>query len=313
MARSARSPCTTSFDVEDLVGAATARATAARDRSGLISTARTSRSRAIECSSAIRARRRSRPMTVGLGRGPSSLLPNQGANASGTARYVAPPWRSGAHTRTTPGRLPVITDPGLDTADHVSVAVITGSAGLIGSEAALHFGGLGMQVVGVDNDMRRVFFGEDGSTAWNVARLAQALGAGYDHRAVDVRDREGIDALFARFGRDIALVVHAAAQPSHDWAAKEPFTDFDINAGGTLNLLEATRRHCPDASFIFTSTNKVYGDAPNRLPLVEQEKRWEIEPTHPYAGGIGEDMSIDHSAAGPRTARSSRPSSRPSG
>jgi CDP-paratose 2-epimerase len=176
----------------------------------------------------------------------------------------------------------------------VTVAIITGSAGLIGSEAALHFGGEGLHIVGVDNDMRAVFFGEESSTAWNVQRLQRALGDSYTHESIDIRDRDGILALFKRYGSDIGLVIHTAAQPSHDWAAKEPFTDFDVNAVGTLNVLEATRQHAPDATFIFTSTNKVYGDAPNSLPLVEDETRYEIDPAHTYAGGIREDMSIDH-------------------
>jgi CDP-paratose 2-epimerase len=177
----------------------------------------------------------------------------------------------------------------------VSVAVVTGSAGLIGAEAAVHFGGLGFDVVGIDNDMRRVFFGPDASTAWNRSRLERTLGAGYRHHDLDVRDRDAVLEIFARHGGAIELVVHAAAQPSHDWAAREPFTDFDINAVGTLNVLEATRLHAPDATFIFTSTNKVYGDRPNSLPLIELETRWEIDPSHPYAGGIAEDMSIDDS------------------
>jgi CDP-paratose 2-epimerase len=177
----------------------------------------------------------------------------------------------------------------------MAVAIVTGSAGLIGSEASLYFGELGLDVVGVDNDMRRVFFGDNGSTAWNVERLERSLGDRYRHESLDIRDRDAILGLFARYAGDIALVIHTAAQPSHDWAAKEPFTDFDINAVGTLNLLEAARQHCPDVPFIFTSTNKVYGDEPNRLPLVELDKRWEIDPTHPYADGIREDMSIDHS------------------
>ncbi|HSL74322.1 MAG TPA: NAD-dependent epimerase/dehydratase family protein [Ilumatobacteraceae bacterium] len=175
----------------------------------------------------------------------------------------------------------------------MSVAVITGSAGLIGSEAARHFAAAGLDVVGVDNDMRKVFFGEESSTAWMASRLERDLGERYTHVAVDIRDREAIDRLFADHGSDISLVIHAAAQPSHDWAAREPFTDFDVNAVGTLNVLEAARQHCPDAVFIFTSTNKVYGDTPNRLPLVEHDTRWEIDPDHTYAGGIREDMSID--------------------
>jgi CDP-paratose 2-epimerase len=175
----------------------------------------------------------------------------------------------------------------------MSVAVITGSAGLIGSEASRHFAGAGLDVVGVDNDMRRRFFGDDASTRFQRSRLKRELAGRYRHVSADVRDARRIDRLFRRFGKHVALVIHTAAQPSHDWAAKAPRTDFAVNANGTINLLEATRRHAPDAVFIFTSTNKVYGDSPNRLPLVERETRWEIDPTHPYAGGIREDMSID--------------------
>jgi CDP-paratose 2-epimerase len=128
-----------------------------------------------------------------------------------------------------------------------------------------------------------------------VERLRADLGASYRHHDIDIRDRDAVDALVRRHGREIALVVHTAAQPSHDWAAREPATDFDINAVGTLNVLEATRRCAPGAVFIFTSTNKVYGDRPNALPLVELETRWEIEPGHPYEDGILEDMPIDAS------------------
>jgi CDP-paratose 2-epimerase len=177
----------------------------------------------------------------------------------------------------------------------VSVAVVTGSTGLVGSEAAGYFGDLGMDVVGIDNDMRSVFFGREASTAWNRERLEKALGQRYRHHHVDIRDRETVDGIFARHGEAIELVIHAAAQPSHDWAAKEPLTDFDINAVGTVNVLEATRAHAPEAVFIFTSTNKVYGDLPNSLPLMELETRWEIDPEHDYANGIREDMSIDRS------------------
>jgi CDP-paratose 2-epimerase len=173
------------------------------------------------------------------------------------------------------------------------VIVITGSAGLIGSEAARFFAGEGYLVIGVDNDMRQVFFGPDASTAWNRKRLQNELGHRYCHEDVDVRDQSAIDELFKNLGSDIACVIHTAAQPSHDWAARDPHTDFTINAIGTLNLLEATRRYAPDAAFIFTSTNKVYGDTPNRLPLIELDQRWEIAPDHTYANGIREDMSID--------------------
>lgn len=176
----------------------------------------------------------------------------------------------------------------------MSIAVITGSAGLIGSEATRHFANIGMEVIGIDNDLRRQFFGEDASTRGQLERLQQDLGNNYQHINGDIRDREEIDALFRRLGSEISLVVHTAAQPSHDWAARDPHTDFGVNAGGTLNLLQATRDHAPDAIFIFTSTNKVYGDTPNRLPLIEQATRWEIDPHHAYVRGIAEDMSIDH-------------------
>jgi len=143
--------------------------------------------------------------------------------------------------------------------------------------------------------MRAAFFGPEASTRASRQRLEARLGAGYEHHELDIRDREGIARLFERYGKEIELVVHTAAQPSHDWAAREPFTDFDINAVGTLNLLEATRLYAPEAVFIFTSTNKVYGDTPNSLPYVELEKRWELEEGHRWHGGIDETMSIDTS------------------
>jgi CDP-paratose 2-epimerase len=177
----------------------------------------------------------------------------------------------------------------------MSVAVVTGSCGLIGFESASYFGSSGMSIVGVDNDMRAAFFGADASTTANRERLERLLGSGYEHHHADIRDRSAMLALFERYGKAIELVVHTAAQPSHDWAAREPFTDFDINAVGTLNVLEATRLHAPDAVFIFTSTNKVYGDSPNALPYVELEQRWELEHGHQWEGGIDETMSIDSS------------------
>jgi CDP-paratose 2-epimerase len=176
----------------------------------------------------------------------------------------------------------------------MSIAIVTGSAGLIGSEAARYFSGRGMHVVGVDNDMRKRFFGDEASTARNAERLRNELGNDYQHVEADIRDGDAIDRLFKLYNNEISLVVHTAAQPSHDWAARDPKTDFGVNAQGTLNMLEATRQYCPEATFIFTSTNKVYGDTPNRLPLIEQENRYEIEPDHKYALGIREDMSIDH-------------------
>lgn len=175
----------------------------------------------------------------------------------------------------------------------MSVALVTGSAGLIGSEAARHFAGLGLDVVGIDNDLRSYFFGPDGSTGWSLARLASDLGPRYTHFHTDIRDRDGLGQIFEKYGSGISVVIHAAGQPSHDWAAREPYTDFDVNAVGTLNVLENARHHCPQAPFIHCSTNKVYGDRPNQLPLRELETRYEIEPGHPYEDGITEDMSID--------------------
>src|SRR5882724_10071069 len=175
----------------------------------------------------------------------------------------------------------------------MKICIITGSSGLIGSEAVAFFSGKFDRIVGIDNNMRQVFFGQDASTDWNTKRLTGSI-PNFEHHAIDIRDREGLVRLFSMYGSDIKLIVHTAAQPSHDWAAREPLTDFTVNANGTLNLLETTRLHCPEAVFIFTSTNKVYGDTPNRLPLRELEKRWEIEPGHEYEPGISETMSIDY-------------------
>jgi len=177
----------------------------------------------------------------------------------------------------------------------MSTMVVTGSAGLIGSEAARYFAQLGMDVVGIDNDMRARFFGPTASTAWNGEQLGRELGPRYQHFHIDIRDRTAIENVFRTRGADIALVVHTAAQPSHDWAARDPHLDFEVNANGTLTLLEATRQFSPDAVFIFTSTNKVYGDTPNALPLVETKTRWEIAAGHRYEAGIDESMSIDAS------------------
>ncbi len=174
----------------------------------------------------------------------------------------------------------------------MSVAIVTGSCGLIGSETCRFLHEKGLDVVGVDNDLRAYFFGRDGSTGWMRSQLERTLPR-YRHVNADVRDEGVMESLF---GPHVSLVVHTAAQPSHDWAAREPLTDFTVNANGTLVLLEAARKHAPDAVFIFTSTNKVYGDAPNELPLVEQPTRWELDPKHPFAEhGIDESLRIDQS------------------
>ena len=174
----------------------------------------------------------------------------------------------------------------------MSIAVITGSAGLIGSEACRRFAAEGMAIVGIDNDMRAYFFGNEASTSSTREELEREI-PDYSHHSLDIRDYGAVDTLFARLGSSISVVIHTAAQPSHDWAAREPLTDFGVNANGTLHLLEATRRHAPDAVFLFTSTNKVYGDTPNALPLVEQETRYELSTDHPFHAGIDESMSID--------------------
>jgi len=174
----------------------------------------------------------------------------------------------------------------------MTTAIVTGSAGLIGSETARTLCGHGVAVTGIDNDMRRVFFGSEASTA-GVREELRAL-SGYRHVDADIRDFAALERVFSELGTAVSLVVHTAAQPSHDWAARDPLLDFDVNAAATLKLLELTRRHCPDAAFVFTSTNKVYGDTPNALPLVERESRWEVDPAHAYAAhGIPETMSID--------------------
>jgi CDP-paratose 2-epimerase len=172
------------------------------------------------------------------------------------------------------------------------IALITGSSGLIGSESVRFFAGQGFDVVGVENDMRAQFFGTEASTASVTAQLRAEI-EGFRHVELDIRDREGVEGLFSRHAREIELIVHTAAQPSHDWAASDPHTDFGVNAVGTLNLLQAAREHTPDATFIFTSTNKVYGDRPNFLPLLETDTRLELPEDHRWFGGIDLEMPID--------------------
>ncbi len=173
----------------------------------------------------------------------------------------------------------------------MKILLVTGSNGLIGSEMVGHFHGLGWNVHGVDNNMRAEFFGPQGDTRWNQRRLAEKY-PGFAHHEFDMRDRQGVLLLVEQLKPH--AIIHTAAQPSHDLAATRPFDDFDVNATGTLNLLEAARRFCPESPLVHLSTNKVYGDAPNRIKLKELETRWDYDD-HAYAGGIAEDFTIDQS------------------
>ena len=175
----------------------------------------------------------------------------------------------------------------------MNICIITGSGGLIGGESVDFFSNKFDLIIGIDNDMRAYFFGDESSTKWNNNRLINKH-SNFRFKNVDIRDFNTLELIFKEFNSDIKLIIHTAAQPSHDWAAKEPLTDFSVNATGTLNMLELTRLHSPESVFIFTSTNKVYGDNPNFLPLIELEKRWEIDEFNPYfKNGIDEQMSID--------------------
>ena len=172
--------------------------------------------------------------------------------------------------------------------------LITGSAGLIGSEATKFFADKGYRVIGIDNNMRQYFFGQEASTDWNRRLLKRTYAEQYQHHTKDIRDHDAMVRIFKREG-PFEIIIHTAAQPSHDWAAREPLTDFGVNALGTLNVLEAYRLYSPKATFIFTSTNKVYGDSPNYLPLIELKTRYELPARHKYYHGIDESMSIDNS------------------
>jgi len=177
----------------------------------------------------------------------------------------------------------------------MKIALITGSSGLIGSEACRFWDQKGFSVIGIDNDMRSYFFGADASTLSTENKLKSSL-QNFSSHNIDIRNLDELEKLFSKYSSDIEIIIHTAAQPSHDWAAKEPLTDYSVNATGTMNLLELTRKYCPKAAFIFTSTNKVYGDTPNRLPLSELEYRWEVEKGHSFhEHGIDESMSVDQS------------------
>ena len=170
--------------------------------------------------------------------------------------------------------------------------IVTGSTGLIGSATCEYYLNKKINVLGIDNDLRSYFFGKEGSNKWKEKKLKK--NKYYKHFSIDIRNKIKINEIFKKYKKRIKAVIHSAAQPSHDWAAKEPFTDFEINANGTLNLLEAFRLYCPNATFVFTSTNKVYGDRPNFLPLAEKKLRYELKKNHKYfKKGIDEKMSLD--------------------
>ena len=177
----------------------------------------------------------------------------------------------------------------------MATAIVTGSGGLVGSESVAHLVESGFRVIGLENDMRARFFGPEASTASVSARLAETYSDSFESLDVDIRDGDAVRRAFARAGAALELVIHTAAQPSHDWAASDPGVDFGVNAGGTLNVLEAARLDAPDATVVFLSTNKVYGDTPNHLPLVDAGQRLELPADHRWHTGIDTAMSIDRS------------------
>jgi CDP-paratose 2-epimerase len=175
----------------------------------------------------------------------------------------------------------------------MSLAIITGSCGLVGSESAFFFSKKGFDVIGIDNNERKFFFGKDGDINWIKSKLKKNIKK-YKHFNIDIRNYNSLENIFKRYKKKISVIIHCAAQPSHDWAKSRPFIDFDINAKGTLNLLQLTKKYCARSPFIFMSTNKVYGDNPNFLPIDEKKSRWEIKKNHKYFKGIDENMSIDN-------------------
>mgnify|MGYP001399439557 CR=1 FL=1 len=175
----------------------------------------------------------------------------------------------------------------------MSIALITGSCGLVGSESASFFSKKGFDIVGIDNNSRKSFFGKDGDISWVKKQLKKSIRK-YSHYNIDIRNYNSLKRIFLKYKNNIKVIIHCAAQPSHDWAKNNAFIDFDINAKGTLNILELTKLLIPDVPFIFMSTNKVYGDNPNKLPLIEKKTRWEIKKNHKYSNGIDETMSVDN-------------------
>ena len=175
----------------------------------------------------------------------------------------------------------------------MSVALITGSCGLVGSESVKFFSKKGFDIIGIDNNSRKFFFGKDGDISWIKKELIKEV-KNYKHFNVDIRNYNNLKKIFKKYKKSIKIIIHAAAQPSHDWAKDKAIIDFEINSRGTLNMLELTKIFCPNSPFIFTSTNKVYGDNPNKLPLIENKTRWEIKKNHRFYSGIDETMSIDN-------------------
>jgi len=173
----------------------------------------------------------------------------------------------------------------------MSIAIITGSSGLVGSESVNFFSQKGFDVIGIDNNLRQTFFGKEGSTNWVKSQLLKK-NENFKSFNIDVRNSSGLDKIFKKYKKEIAIVIHCAAQPSHDYGKNFPVIDFNVNATGTLNLLELTKKYCPEAPFIFMSTNKVYGDNPNKLKIIEKKTRWELKKTDKYFKGIDEKFSL---------------------
>ena len=176
----------------------------------------------------------------------------------------------------------------------MSLAIITGSTGLVGSEAVNFFHDKGFDIVGIDNNLRKKFFGQSGSTDWVKLKLLER-NKNFKNFNIDIRNLEGLTKLFKKYSKKISIIIHCAAQPSHDYGKNHPFLDFSINATGTLNLLELTKKYCPTIPFIFMSTNKVYGDNPNKLKIYEKKTRWELKANDKNFRGIKENFSIDNS------------------
>ena len=174
----------------------------------------------------------------------------------------------------------------------MDICLITGSAGLIGSEASFFFSKKKFKIIGIDNNLRKFFFGQDGSITWNKKRLINNCN-NYHHYDIDIRNKKQLSSIFKKYKKKIKLIIHCAAQPSHDWAYNNPLMDFQINSLATFNLLEFTKKYSPESVFIYASTNKVYGDNPNKINFQEQETRYEISNNHRYYKGIDETMSIE--------------------